>query len=184
MLGGNLWSENSLIGHSEHMSWCTAERSPLIVISVVKSLSQANHLKHHKLIHSGEKSFSCDICDQAFSARHNLKSHKSSHGGQKLYVCGICNKGFTLPSGLKAHELNHCMEDLIRRNKTSCQNVIWHYLLTPAVSCNLLFRLVCSYRNIDISDIAFWSRYGAIWPGQGNEWIFTYIGHHLTGAPL
>ncbi|PRD21327.1 UNVERIFIED_CONTAM: zinc finger protein 19 [Trichonephila clavipes] len=75
--------------------------------------------KLHKIMHSLEKShscelcklkfnylatytvtrkenpFSCDVCNETFSSENLLKKHFLSHTNNCQYVCEICNKNFS-----------------------------------------------------------------------------------------
>lgn len=75
-----------------------------------KSFMQANSLKLHGRIHSGERPYSCRICGKTFSYSSNLRDHERIHTGERPYVCKICKKGFTQSSHLKAHKRLHSGE--------------------------------------------------------------------------
>ncbi|XP_044742055.1 zinc finger protein OZF-like [Chrysoperla carnea] len=79
-------------------------------------------LVKHKRIHTGEKQFSCDICNKTFARKSSLINHKRVHGGAKPFSCGICNKLFTEKSSLVVHKRVHRREkrfscDILGRRK-------------------------------------------------------------------
>ena len=69
-------------------------------------------MKIHKLVHSKEAPFKCDICGKNFKYERTLKKHESTHSGvrEKTHTCLICNKSFVCISGLKYHESVHAKE--------------------------------------------------------------------------
>ena len=62
------------------------------------------------MIHSGEKPFSCNLCDKSYSRAERLKFHMNAHNGKKPFLCNICDKGFTEKSNLKTHMKIHTGE--------------------------------------------------------------------------
>ena len=45
----------------------------------------------HKMTHSDEKPFKCEICPAAFSQTFSLTKHKIIHNGEKPIQCEICS---------------------------------------------------------------------------------------------
>ena len=53
-------------------------------------------------IHTNEKPYECDVCDEAFRQSGNLKDHMRIHTNEKPYECDVCEKRFSESSSLKA----------------------------------------------------------------------------------
>ncbi|XP_063073277.1 zinc finger and SCAN domain-containing protein 2-like isoform X1 [Engraulis encrasicolus] len=74
-----------------------------------KRFSQANGLRKHKCVHSGERPYECGHCGKRFSHPQNLSNHRRIHTGVKPYHCE-CGKSFTHSGSLKEHQHTHTGE--------------------------------------------------------------------------
>ncbi|XP_055012072.1 oocyte zinc finger protein XlCOF8.4-like isoform X2 [Boleophthalmus pectinirostris] len=75
-----------------------------------KDFTNISGLIYHKRTHTGEKPYSCPMCNTRYTSSSNLKSHMRSHSGEKPYSCSICNSWFTSSSNLKRHMGSHSGE--------------------------------------------------------------------------
>ena len=76
-----------------------------------KKFSTKGDLNRHKILHTGEKPFKCDICMQLFSRAGNLKSHmNSTHFFEKAFQCNVCDAKFTRSNHIKDHMMTHTDE--------------------------------------------------------------------------
>nr|CAD7438525.1 unnamed protein product [Timema bartmani] len=89
--------------HQRH----SVERSTWLCDICGKSVTDKWSLKHHRMIHTGERPVVCEVCGKGFKNKTLLKVHFRSHSGEKPYTCGTCGKMFTQRSSLNIHERYH-----------------------------------------------------------------------------
>ncbi|XP_014385862.1 PREDICTED: zinc finger protein 557-like [Myotis brandtii] len=77
-----------------------------------KAFSNVFSLRRHKMTHSEEKPFKCDVCGKDFLQRSDLRNHNRRHTGEKPYKCRECGKAFSRSSYLRQHERIHPGEKL------------------------------------------------------------------------
>ncbi|EPE03707.1 zinc finger protein 664 [Ophiostoma piceae UAMH 11346] len=68
---------------------------------------QKSKVDRHMQVHTGNKPFTCDICNQSFSANQALIQHKLIHEDSKPLKCNICGKTFRQHSALTMHIRTH-----------------------------------------------------------------------------
>lgn len=68
-----------------------------------------NHLLNkHIRNHTGDKPFSCTICEKKFIRKYELKNHMlTRHSSERPYQCPICGKGFGIKSRMNWHAKRH-----------------------------------------------------------------------------
>ncbi|XP_054575920.1 zinc finger protein 705A-like [Eptesicus fuscus] len=75
-----------------------------------KAFSSVFSLRRHKMTHSKEKPFKCNVCGKGFLQKSDLRNHNRMHTGEKPYECGECGKAFSQSSYLRQHEAIHTGE--------------------------------------------------------------------------
>lgn len=74
-----------------------------------KIFNRFYNLRSHYRIHSGERPFSCDVCDASFARNHDLKRHARTHSEIRAFVCHMCGKNFSRNDAMTRHiRLNSC----------------------------------------------------------------------------
>ena len=77
------------------------------VPTYVKCVRNLSSGRVHLRTHSGEHSFSCDVCNTSFNQLRYLKQHLRIHGSERPYICEVCKKSFQWQSALKVHLFTH-----------------------------------------------------------------------------
>lgn len=65
------------------------------------------NLKHHTLIHTGERNHKCEECGMGFIKGNDLRRHILTHSGARNFACTECGRKYTRGSTLTAHMLTH-----------------------------------------------------------------------------
>lgn len=69
--------------------------------------SQKSAVKTHKVQHTKERPFACDVCDMTFSYKSAALSHKKTHTNERNFACDECPMKFAYKSVLVTHKMQH-----------------------------------------------------------------------------
>ncbi|XP_064464552.1 zinc finger protein 263-like [Ornithodoros turicata] len=69
-----------------------------------KKFIQGTHLQRHKMMHTGENPWKCDLCPAQFNRNAHLRLHKRTHNGEKPYKCDVCPAKFRRSSDMQRHK--------------------------------------------------------------------------------
>ena len=72
-----------------------------------RAFSFQSHLIRHKCVHSGERPYVCDVCNKAYREKSKLIRHKRTHTGERPYFCDVCNEAYSDRSNLIRHKRIH-----------------------------------------------------------------------------
>lgn len=93
-----------------------------------KSFDRIGKYECHTRVHTGEKPFECDICNQRYSTKSNLTAHRKKHNAQAAFQrkeqkCPFCNKLHaskkTLAKHVKRFHPDNVQEFFAARKKKS-----------------------------------------------------------------
>ena len=99
--------------HFKHVSgvnqvWNRPDLMRIFCTGCAFSTIQFGNLKTHKLIHSGDKPYKCQLCSYTTIQSWNLKTQKLIQSGEKPYKCDECSFNNTRTGTLNRHIKARC----------------------------------------------------------------------------
>ncbi|KAF0773642.1 Serine/threonine-protein phosphatase, partial [Aphis craccivora] len=85
------------------------ELSPTMHVTCGKVFGNASALAKHKLTHSDERKYVCNVCSKAFKRQDHLNGHMLTHRHKKPFECKAngCGKSYCDARSLRRHTENH-----------------------------------------------------------------------------
>ncbi|XP_053602617.1 zinc finger protein 431-like isoform X2 [Plodia interpunctella] len=103
-------------------------------------------MKSHILIHTGQRTHKCDLCEKAYYTEAQLRCHKKKHGMERKYKCDQCVAKFTDSAMLKRHMIVHNDEKsfvchlcnkAFKRHGSLKRHIILHNSANKTIKCDL-----------------------------------------------
>nr|XP_054931101.1 uncharacterized protein LOC126538992 [Dermacentor andersoni] len=101
-----------------------------------RDFTSRQSLKHHLVLHTGEKKYTCPICGLKFALKIGVTRHLRVHTSEMQYACPLCPSKFCRRTSLERHKqlhatgvnLCHCPEcgKAFRQTKALQQHLNWH----------------------------------------------------------
>ena len=70
----------------------------------------------HKVVHTAEKPYKCNDCDNFFSSKGNVLGHMKIHTDKRPFKCNVCKKLFSQEENLNVYMRIHTGEKPYRCN--------------------------------------------------------------------
>ena len=111
--------------------------------------SRKSNFSRHNLIHSLEKSFSCDQCLYTCNQKSYFIKHKLMHSGKKPFACDHCSYTCNHKRSLILHMLKHSAEKPLScpgvANPNDQNGSYWTFIIAPRAAHKII---ACRSRKI------------------------------------
>ena len=114
--------------------------------------------KNKKTTLSGEKRFSCKVCDKKFNRKQPMLEHERIHSGKKPFKCIYCNKTFTQSGSAKRHERSHTRDKPFTHTANNQQKISNNHEemhKTETKNCNENIKIELNNKEINETFEAF-----------------------------
>ncbi|XP_052804407.1 uncharacterized protein LOC128234289 [Mya arenaria] len=91
--------------YREHMIMHTGEKSFICEVCGA-AYAKLSNLSRHKITHREVKPFKCEFCPAQFVRKKDYDGHINSHKGYRPHKCNVCDKCFLTNKGLIQHQEN------------------------------------------------------------------------------
>ncbi|KAI8088660.1 uncharacterized protein BX664DRAFT_331040 [Halteromyces radiatus] len=72
-----------------------------------KVFGRKYNLSSHRITHTAERNYACQVCSKTFVRRHDLKRHARIHTGETPHKCLYCHRGYGRADALQRHYSVH-----------------------------------------------------------------------------
>jgi len=94
----------SASANPDHPGFSRGLRTTAARIECPECSKMVQNLEKHMEIHQlGKATYVCEVCQRSFDRSDHLKIHKLVHTGDKPYACNHCNYRCNQKSNLKTH---------------------------------------------------------------------------------
>ncbi len=93
-----------------------SDPSLLQVFCEYKIVSKLFQLEAHLSINTGIRPHRCTLCPQSFATKSKLTDHSRRHSGEKRFSCLVCNRAYSGSHDLRKH-LKKCHPSISKNIK-------------------------------------------------------------------
>ncbi|XP_071121483.1 zinc finger protein 208-like [Mytilus edulis] len=94
-------------GLQSHRRYVHSGNKPFSCLICQKRFVKSQNLKSHVRMHTGEKPYECSVCQKKYGSQKSHRDHLHVHSGETPYICDTCGKGFSQSTSCKLHQKTH-----------------------------------------------------------------------------